>query len=270
MTHASAQRLFAQVVDRPDHEIELDVAALILGDWDYDRIDVAHYLGVLDQFAAQTRARLDAEAAGAGAAGTGASVEAGAAGGSGAADKGSMAPAIAVVRALNHTLFAECAFRGNAEDYYDPRNSFLHEVIDRRVGIPITLSVLYIEVARRLGVTMHGVGFPGHFLVRYDGDGGTLVIDPFHRGISLDTASLEELLHRGAGAEAKLEATHLQPATKKQILTRMLTNLAGIYGRNGDMGRSIEILERLRLLDPENEKIEREVERLRKRQLTLN
>jgi regulator of sirC expression with transglutaminase-like and TPR domain len=242
MSHAAGQRLFAHVVDRPDAEIELDVAALILGDWEYDHIDVAHYVGVLDELAESAAARLEG------------------------AEHHSHAP----IRAINRTLFADCGFRGNDEDYYDPRNSFLHEVLDRRLGIPITLSVLYLEVGRRLGIAVHGVSFPGHFLVRYDGSDGTIVLDPFRLGMSLDTGELERLLHQAVGPDTKLEPTLLLPVTKRQILTRMLTNLAGIYGKTGDVLRSIEILERMLVLDPDNEKIEREIDRLRRRHQTLN
>jgi regulator of sirC expression with transglutaminase-like and TPR domain len=242
------QRLFANVVDRPDAEIELDVAALILGDWEYDHIDVAHYVGVLDELAAAVMVAIDTDES------------------SLPGDHGEIA-----LRALNHTLFDEHGFRGNQDDYYDPRNSFLHEVIDRRVGIPITLSVLYMEVARRVGLTVHGIGFPGHFLVRWDGaDGTVVVVDPFRMGLRLDTEDLEALLQRSAGADAKLEPAMLAPNSKRQILTRMLTNLAGIYGRAGDVVRSIAILERLHVLDPDNERLQRELDRLQRKQLTLN
>jgi regulator of sirC expression with transglutaminase-like and TPR domain len=242
------QRLFANVVGRPDAEIELDVAALILGDWEYDHIDVAHYVGVLDELAAAVMIGIDTDES------------------SLPGDHGEIA-----LRALNHTLFDEHGFRGNQDDYYDPRNSFLHEVIDRRVGIPITLSVLYMEVARRVGLTVHGIGFPGHFLVRWDGaDGTVVVVDAFRGGLRLDTDDLEAMLQRSAGPSAKLEPAMLVPSSKRQILTRMLTNLAGIYGRSGDVVRSIAILERLHVLDPENERLQRELDRLQKKQLTLN
>ena len=244
------QRLFANVVGRPDEEIELDVAALILGDWEYDHIDVAHYVGVLDELAAAVKVRISG------------------------AQRDDLAgpgdPRQLALRALNHTLFEEQGFRGNQDDYYDPRNSFLHEVIDRRIGIPITLSVLYMEVARRVGMTVHGISFPGHFLVRWDSDDGTVVIvDPFRTGLRLDTDDLEALL-RGSSPSAKLEPAMLAPSSKRQILTRMLTNLAGIYGRSGDVVRSIAILERLHVLDPDNERLQRELDRLQRKQMTLN
>src|SRR6185503_2664519 len=140
-------------------------------------------------------------------------------------------------RALAATLYGDLGFHGNAVEYYDPRNSFLAEVLDRRVGIPITLSVLYLEVARRLGVPAAGVGFPGHFLVRIDGTGdplsNPLILDPFAGGTALDRAGLAALLVRASGPDARLEDVSLTPTSKRAILVRMLNNLAGIYGRTG-------------------------------------
>jgi regulator of sirC expression with transglutaminase-like and TPR domain len=232
---------FAAIVQRPEAEIELDRAALLVGAWDYDRIDIAHYRATLDAIAESAlRRRRDL--------------------------RDLPAP---TVRALAEVLFDDLGFHGNTTDYYDPRNSFLHEVIDRRTGIPISLSVLYIEIARRMGVPAAGIGFPGHFLVRIE-DGEPLILDPFRGGAPLGHGELEALLRRTAGADAKLEPDLLKPASKPQILTRMLVNLAGIYGRDGDLDRSLEVLERLHLLDAENPRILRELEQLRHRVDTLN
>jgi len=235
-------RRFASAVQRPEEEIELDRAALLLGEWDSGPVDVPRYRAMLDQLAQRAdEARRDV------------------------ADR-----SFAGCRAVTRVLFAELGFHGNARDYYDPRNSFLHEVLERRTGIPISLSVLYMEVARRIGVRISGLGFPGHFLVRaLDGD-RAVVLDPFNRGAVLGREELEELLTRVSGPEARLEAAHLTPLAKSQILTRMLINLAGIYGQRGDLFRSLEVLERLHLLDPDNAKIEKDVEALRKRCESLN
>ena len=178
----------------------------------------------------------------------------------------------AVDRALtvSRFLFDECGFRGNTDDYYDVRNSFLNDVVTRRMGIPITLSTVLMEVGARVGVPFEGVGFPGHFLVRaLDGD-RSVVIDPFNRGAVLGREELEELLARVAGPDARLDPTHLAPLGKIQILTRMLVNLAGVYGKAGDLFRSLEVLERLHLLDPENPKISQDLENLRRRCDSLN
>ena len=115
-------------------------------------------------------------------------------------------------------MFDKLGFRGNEDDYYDPRNSFLNEVIDRRVGIPISLSVVYVEVARRLDLDVKGVAFPGHFLVRYDdGAGESLIIDPFHMGLTLDVEDLSARLDGTSGIDAELSPEMLTAASKKQI-----------------------------------------------------
>ena len=239
----AAVRRFAEVVQR---DIELDVAALLIGAWDYRELDIAGYRRTLDEIAAPAAAAIDA-------------------GASGGADQPGTA-----ARALARTLFGELRFRGNVTDYYDPRNSFLAAVLDRRIGIPITLSVLYVEIARRVGVAARGVGFPGHFLVRVDGGPVPLILDPFSGGAELDRAGLESLHAKFAGADALLDDTTLAPTPKQQILARMLHNLGGIYGRAGDLFRSLEILEHLAVLDPSNEDINRELDRLRGQARGLN
>jgi regulator of sirC expression with transglutaminase-like and TPR domain len=245
----AAVRRFAEVVQRDDDDIELDVAALLIGAWDYRELDVPGYRRTLDEIAAQAAAAIDAVA-------------------SGGADQAGQPWAAA--RALARTLFGELRFRGNVADYYDPRNSFLASVLDRRVGIPITLSVLYVEIARRVGIAARGVGFPGHFLVRVDGGSAPLILDPFGGGAELDRAGLEALHAKFAGAAARLDDTTLAPTPKQQILARMLHNLGGIYGRAGDLFRSLEILEYLAVLDPSNEDINRELDRLRGQARSLN
>jgi regulator of sirC expression with transglutaminase-like and TPR domain len=236
------QVMFAHVVDRPDDEVQLDVAALMIGEWEYKGLDVAHYLAQLDSFAERVKqARLEAGET-----------------------------RYAGIRALNRVLFEKLGFRGNEDDYYDPRNSFLNEVIDRRVGIPITLSVLYMEVGRRVGLNIVGVSFPGHFLVRYDDTPGPLLIDPFHMGLTLDSRDLRRLLEKVSGTTAEPSPEMLRPAAKKEILSRMLTNLAAVYRRDGDVMRSIEVLERLQILQPDDHKVKRELEVLRRRASELN
>ena len=172
--------------------------------------------------------------------------------------------------AFSDWLFDRLGFTGNADDYYDPRNSFLCEVIDRRVGIPISLSVLYLEVARRVGVLAQGVNFPGHFLVRVAIEDAWLFLDPFSGGRALTPGDLETLLRKTTTPDAVLEPSVIAAASKRQILARMLVNLAGIYGRNGDLPRSLDVLERLALLEPSNPRIARDLESLRERVNGLN
>ncbi|HWU86755.1 MAG TPA: transglutaminase-like domain-containing protein, partial [Kofleriaceae bacterium] len=173
-------------------------------------------------------------------------------------------------RAISDYLFDRHGFTGNAYDYYDPRNSFLTEVLDRRTGIPISLSVLYLEVARRVGVLAQGVNFPGHFLVRVAVEDAWLFLDPYSGGRALAPADLEALLRKTTTPDAVLEPSVIAAATKRQIVARMLVNLAGIYGRAGDLLRSLDVLERLAVLEPANPRIARDLDQLRARVENLN
>jgi regulator of sirC expression with transglutaminase-like and TPR domain len=152
-------------------------------------------------------------------------------------DPGHDAPLAARVDALNRYLFNELGFFGNRDQYEDPRNSCLNEVLDRKTGIPITLSLVYIEVARRAGLRAEGVNFPGHFLVRAlhdlhtDDPGEGLIVDPFHGGAILNEHDCRMLLHRHMGEEAAWEPQLLARATRRQILVRMLLNLKRLYVR---------------------------------------
>ena len=230
---------FSDVVGRED--FPLDHAALLIGAWDYPERDVEIYRDQLDSiasFAAPEVAR--------------------ASGGIGRA------------RAISDCLFDRLGFCGNTDDYYDPRNSFLTDVLDRRTGIPISLSVLYLEVARRVGVLAQGVNFPGHFLVRVAIEDAWLFLDPFAGGRALTPADLETLLRKTTSPDAVLEPSVIAAASKRQILSRMLVNLAGIYGRQGDLVRSLDVLERLAVLEPTNPRIQRDLSQLRERVDGLN
>ena len=159
-----------------------------------------------------------------------------------------LGPAMAALRQL---LAEEEGFRGNAEDYYDPRNSFLNDVLDRRLGIPITLSLVYMETGRRAGLPVQGVGLPGHFVVQAERGGARCLLDPFHGGRELDEPACAALLARVYGAGARLRPEHLQPVTGRQILVRMLANLKGVYTTLGDAHRALAAVDRLVLLAPE-------------------
>ncbi len=230
---------FSDVVVRED--IPLDHAALLIGAWDYPQREVDAYFSHLDRIAHET-----------------------------APDVARATGGIARARAISDHLFDRMGFCGNTDDYYDPRNSFLTDVIDRRTGIPISLSVLYLEVARRVGVLAQGVNFPGHFLVRVAIEDAWLFIDPFSGGRSLTPSDLESLLRKTTTPDAILDPSVIAAATKRQIVARMLVNLAGIYGRNGDLPRSLDVLERLAILEPQNPRIARDLAQLRQRVDGLN
>jgi regulator of sirC expression with transglutaminase-like and TPR domain len=156
---------------------------------------------------------------------------------------------------MNELIFGIHRFRGNNESYYDPRNSLLPDVLDRRLGVPLTLAIVYTEVARRVGVPARGVGFPGHFLVRIDRPGRAqpgLILDPFFGGRPVADDELRARLRRafGSGDFADL-SPHLGVASSRAILVRLLTNLKAIYLTRGERGRAHLALDRIVSLLPE-------------------
>ena len=168
-------------------------------------------------------------------------------------------PARQQAQLLIDFLAEERGFRGNQEDYYDRRNSFLNDVIERRTGIPITLTLIYMEVARRLGLSVSGVGFPGHFLAVLRGR-EDVILDPFFARV-LDTRACEELLRSVAGEDTQLEAAHLRSVTPRQIVVRILNNLKQIHLRARELAAALACSERILLVDP------RQVQELRDRGL---
>jgi regulator of sirC expression with transglutaminase-like and TPR domain len=172
---------------------------------------------------------------------------------------------------LAHYLHSQEGFRGNEDDYYDPRNSFLNEVLDRRRGIPITLSILFIEVARRLGLPVYGVGLPGHFLVHLS-DAGTF-IDPFTGQVDLRERDCAERVQSLHGGRLKFEKAMLAAQSNRQILIRVLRNLREIYRTREDAERELAALDRLVLLHPQDHQVRRDrasvLERLGQYQLAL-
>lgn len=156
--------------------------------------------------------------------------------------------------ALTAHCYSTLGFRGDDERYYDPQNSFIHRVIERRRGIPITLAVVLIAVGARVGVSVEGVGFPGHFLARIGGADGALV-DPFNRGLVLDDAALERLARRSLGPRATVLPQHLVAVDNRAIATRMLTNLDAIYSSRGEHAHAMLVCDRLYELDSRPERV---------------
>ncbi|MDP9074340.1 MAG: transglutaminase-like domain-containing protein, partial [Actinomycetota bacterium] len=150
--------------------------------------------------------------------------------------------------ALHRLLFAEMGLSGDTDDYHDPANSFLNQVIDRRVGIPISLSVLVMEVGRRVGVELEGVGMPGHFLVRHPGP-PVAVIDPFHRGRVMDVEDCAVLYRSVFGSGSSFSPSLLAAVSPRSILARMLANLQGCYAQRRDLAALVWV-SRLRLAIP--------------------
>jgi len=224
--------LAEQLVDAADRPgPDLVAPALLVARLEYPRLDVEHYLDRIDQMgiaAAHHIARV----------------------------AGLDAPLGARVDALNQYLFTEAGFTGNREHYDDPRNSCLNEVIDRRTGIPITLALIYIEVARRAGIRAEGVNFPGHFLVRAlqdlhtdDPDEG-LIVDAFHGGAILGENDCRALLHRHLGDDAAWAPALMARATRRQVLVRMLLNLKRLYVRMRSFPQARQVSDILLAMQP--------------------
>jgi regulator of sirC expression with transglutaminase-like and TPR domain len=153
--------------------------------------------------------------------------------------------------ALNQVLFEEAELRGNREDYYDPRNSFLNDVLDRGLGIPITLAIVYMEVARRVGFRLSGVGMPGHFLLKHYGDDGReILIDCFNRGDVLSRQDCQTRLDEIYSGEMRLRPEFLHPISHRQILTRMLNNLKTVYLSTRNFRKALTIADLILVIHP--------------------
>jgi len=191
-----------------DPHVGLAQAALVIARIEYPKLDPSQTLTELERMGGEARDRVQRSIR-----------------------QGDEASVVASVTALNGYLFDELRFVGNREQYEDPRNSCLNQVIERRTGIPITLALVYLEVARRAGLPMEGVNFPGHFLVRCQQIQDGFIIDPFHGGALLSESDCRGLLERHVGSEMAFDRALLAPATKPQIVVRMLLNLKRLYVR---------------------------------------
>jgi len=155
-----------------------------------------------------------------------------------------------IAAAISAVLFDEMGFRGNTEDYYDPRNSFFNDVLERRIGIPITLSTVYLEIARRLQFPVSGVGMPGHFLVKYSDRTQEFFMDPFNRGALLSHDDCEEKLKQQYGDSLQFSEQLLDAVTHRQILARMLNNLKAIYLKGHTYDKGLAIVDMMMLVNP--------------------
>jgi len=215
---------FAELVTR--EQFSLAEACLLIAEDEYPGLDIAACVAKLDAMAATVRGRLAADAL-----------------------------AEQKVAALNWHLFGELRFCGNADAYYDPRNSYLNEVLERRTGIPITLSIVYLEVGRRLGLQVQGVSFPGHFLVQLRLKRGQLLLDPFTGGEPCSESELRTRLGQALPSDrrGKLDLDrYLEPAAPREIVARVLRNLKGIYLKRGAFNRALAVMHRMLLVVPES------------------
>ncbi|UBF27259.1 transglutaminase-like domain-containing protein [Kovacikia minuta CCNUW1] len=222
MDFSIARKYFYQEIHQADEQISLEKAALYLAMEEYPDLEVHAYLNALDTMAAEIEDRLPT------------------------------APyPLKVLQTINHYLYEDLGFTGNTDAYYDPRNSFLNEVIDRRTGIPITLSLVYLAISQRINFPMVGVGMPGHFLIRPDVEEMEIFVDAFHQGEILFAQDCQELLSQAYGQPIKLHPTFLQAVTPRQFLARMLTNLKMIYLNQGNLQKMVAAVERILLLYPD-------------------
>ena len=228
---AVALDAFEKVLACDDIRIDLAHACLLIAQDAYPDLQVERYLGDIERMAMRLRGRMP--------------------------QSSSVEERVAV---LNQFLFEDLGFRGNTEEYYDPRNSYLNDVIDRKIGIPISLSVVYMAVGRRVGLPLEGISFPGHFLVRLRMRAGVLVLDPFAGGAPQSEADLRERLQRviPAGASGNVPLSELpldqfiEPASNRQILARVLRNLKAIYRETDKPERMLEVLNRMLLVAPDS------------------
>jgi regulator of sirC expression with transglutaminase-like and TPR domain len=231
---SEARARFAELMARPEPEIELDRVALTIAAGEYPALQTELYLDQLDKLSAELRPRISPEE-----------------------------PPERLVAQLNRFLFGEQAFHANAGNYYDPRNSYLNDVLDRRTGIPITLSLVYIEVARRVNLSIEGVGMPGHFLVRWRRPGDQLLIDPFTQGAILTIDDCAARLRELYGDSLRFSPELLKPARPREIVSRMLANLKGAYLRRGDVERALRAVSWGLVCNPEHHESVRESALLR-------
>jgi regulator of sirC expression with transglutaminase-like and TPR domain len=218
--------LFAHLLARTDDKLEVEHLALLLAEPEHPGLDIQVYLNKLNVMGELARIKLKS-------------------------CRGS-APADRIVPILR-LLFGELGYRGNVTDFYDPQNSFLNHVIDRRTGNPLSLAVVLLAVCRRAGVAADGVSFPGHFLVRVaKGSGEMATIDPFD-GRMISPSVLRSIYESATGDPGDIDEQFLAPASRRQVVLRMLNNLRAIYELRGDQGRLRFVLERMALLNPSEE-----------------
>ena len=216
------QSYFEGLAGKKDEEIRLAEAALHIAAEEYPEVKILSYLNLLQAWSAAL-----------------------------SRDSTRKSPS-QQIQAINELMFKRMRFTGNVENYYDPKNSFLNDVMDRRTGIPITLSVIYLELAWSLGLDAVGIGFPGHFLVRVNTENHALYVDPFHKGNIMTVEGCKEFWEDLTEGESEFDESFLWPVDKRQILSRMLRNLKGIYLEQKGYKKLVCILDMIISLNPDS------------------
>jgi regulator of sirC expression with transglutaminase-like and TPR domain len=213
--------LFQQEIQQPDEAINLEKAALYIALEEYPDLNVDAYIDALDQTAAAVKERLPAE----------------------------FYP-LKILKTIQQYLYDDLGYSGNRAEYYDPRNSFLNEVIDRRIGIPITLSIIYLAIARRIDFPMIGINMPGHFIIRPIAQDMEIFVDPFNGGDILFLQDCEDLLVKVFDRRVELQPEYLAPVSNQQLIGRLLTNLKIIYVNQRNFPKAAQASERILLVFP--------------------
>ena len=222
MEFSFARQRFYQEVRQEDEKIDLEKAALYIAQEEYPELDIDRYLSAIDKMAAEIQTRLPAESY-----------------------------PLRIVQTINQYLYKDLGFSGNSEDYYDPRNSFLNDVIDRKTGIPISLALLYLAIAKRIDFPMIGIGMPGHFLIRpVVNDEMDIFVDAFNNGEILFPQDCQDRLNQLAGQAVEMRPKFLEAVAPRQFLARMLTNLKGVYLNQGKIEKCLTMIERILILFP--------------------
>lgn len=214
---------FYREINQPDEQIDLAKASLYYARAEYPHLDISKYLDILDAIATEISSQLSGETY-----------------------------PLKVIKAINFELFDGMGFQGNSKNYYDPGNSFLNRVIERRVGIPITLSVIYLCIAKRIDFPMVGIGMPGHFLIRPDFKDAGIYVDAFNQGEILFEQDCQKRLSQIYQQPIELDPSWLAPVSNKQILARMLNNLKFIYLHQQQIDKALAIISGIIKLFPNN------------------
>ncbi len=218
---AEARRQFREFAESEITNANLARGALLIALEDYAGLDVGAYLGQLDALAGRvSRRRSGGE------------------------------PPIFQLGHLHAEMFDVDRYRGDAVSYYDPRNVYLNEVIDRRLGLPISLSIIFLHVAERIGLCASGVGLPGHYIVKVQFELNEVYIDPFHAGTTMTMPEIGEMLSQITGGRARLSSDHLRSWSGRETLLRVLGNLQSMWMRAGDQRKAASALERIEILRP--------------------
>ncbi len=220
---------FISEINQPEAKIDLGKAAFYIAQEEYPQLDVEEYLNALDTMAEDIKERLPEPPY-----------------------------PLKIIQTVNQYLYDDLGFQGNTENYYDPGNSYLNQVIEKRTGIPITLSLVYLEIAKRLDFPMVGIGMPGHFLIRPEFEDTGIFVDAFHQGEVLFAQDCEARLAEIYQRPVQMRSEFLEAVTARQFLARMLTNLKQIYLQRREFSKSLATVERIILLYPDNIMVKRD------------